>query len=338
MFALSFVSIRAWPLLLTTLTAAMACTRDTTPVGALGEARRCHDRQCLIEAGMFTMGSPQDEPYRGRYTEEQRNVTLTRSFLMGQYEVTQEEWKHFDYPNPSASKNGGTSGDSCMTANCPVTVVTWFDAVSYANRLSREAGLEECVELSDCSGAVGDDLFCRTYRQTTPSYYDCTGYRLPTHVEFQYALRAGTTTTFYSGQLEPARDDCFDLIHLTQTAWYCHNSRGITHEVGLLKPNPWGLYDMLGNVAEFLATPMDRDTTSMGDMIDPGHQLDTEGNVSFGGGAILYSPYTLRSAGQADNLHMYVGDDLEHDDTSRRAMGIGFRLVRSLTAEQAAAW
>jgi formylglycine-generating enzyme required for sulfatase activity len=88
------------------------------------------------------------------------------------------------------------------------------------------------------------------------TYYhgdDCTGYRLPSEPEWEYAYRAGTTTAFYNGPITApnGNDPNLNLI-----GWYDQNSGGKTHPVGQKDPNAWGLYDMAGNVAEIVQSAM----------------------------------------------------------------------------------
>jgi len=100
----------------------------------------------------------------------------------------------------------------------PVEQVSWFEATNF------------CHVLTDCERAAG----------RLPA--GCV-YRLPTEAEWEYACRAGTTTRFYYG-------DDLSYAALPDHAWYLDNSEG-THPVGQKPPNPWGLYDMEGNVWEW---------------------------------------------------------------------------------------
>ncbi|RAV08899.1 formylglycine-generating enzyme family protein [Paenibacillus contaminans] len=108
--------------------------------------------------------------------------------------------------------------------NVPVVNVSWNDAVSFCNLLSRQSGLKECYSVSD----DGEGVVCD---------WEADGYRLPTEAEWQYACKAGTCGYRY-GELD-------------EIAWYEENSGGMAHEVGKKLPNAWGLYDMLGNVWEW---------------------------------------------------------------------------------------
>jgi len=95
---------------------------------------------------------------------------------------------------------------------------------------------------------------------------DTTKYRLPTEAEWEYACRAGTETSFFSGDIKEVKekknkrkkdplskedDTCIKDAALDVAGWYCSDSQGISHAVASKKPNPWGIFDMHGNVAEF---------------------------------------------------------------------------------------
>ena len=171
-----------------------------------------------IPAGTFRMGSPPDES--GRHDNETlHTVTISKSFLMGRFEVTQGQWKAVMGSNPSHFKECGDE--------CPVEQVSWFDAVLFCNRLSNREGFEPAyrIEGEKVTWDRGAD-----------------GYRLPTEAEWEYACRAGTTTRFSTGDADS---------DLERTSWYKNNSGGKTHPVGRKTPNEWSLYDMHGNVVEW---------------------------------------------------------------------------------------
>ena len=183
----------------------------------------------LVEAGTFTMGSPESE--LGRSTREtQHGVTLTRDFYLSAAETTQAQWLAVMGTNPS-----GFPGCD----DCPVETVSWYDAVDYCNALSALEGLDPAYEVN------GTDV------NWDPS---ANGYRLPTESEWEYACRAGTETAFYNGEIIDI--SCNDP-NLDQIGWYCGN-RGAWYEpdgrpaeVGQKLPNAWNLYDMTGNVFEW---------------------------------------------------------------------------------------
>ena len=152
-------------------------------------AAHCNDVACVAPAGTFLEGSPPAEPFRAMNSEEQHPVTLTHALEVSRYETTQEEWVNAGYKNRSGSIDDGNRGRDCTEPRCPVGVITWADAVAFANRKSRVAGLPTCIDPLDCEGEEGAGLQCRSFRQRDESYYDCRGYRLPTSVEFQYLLR-----------------------------------------------------------------------------------------------------------------------------------------------------
>ena len=137
------------------------------------------------------------------------------AFLMDQHEISQEVYAKVVGKNPSRQKQPKN----------PVEQVTWSDAVRFCNARSTQEGLEPCYD-----------------PQTWECRFTASGYRLPTEAEWEYACRAGTTNRFYFG------DHPEDL---KANAWFDGNSQSKPHPVAHWKPNPWGLYDMTGNVWEW---------------------------------------------------------------------------------------
>ena len=174
-----------------------------------------------IAAGEFWMGSPGDEANRGG-DEERHRVGISRPYLIKATEVTQAEWEAVMGDTPSRFGDCGGS--------CPVETVSWYGAVEFCNALSRSEGLEECYAVS------GQTV-------TWPRGLDCLGYRLPTEAEWEYAVRAGTDTAYHTGA---------DAAALDRAGWYERNSGGRTHPVEQKEANAWGLYDMHGNVWEWV--------------------------------------------------------------------------------------
>jgi len=206
-----------------------------------------------VRAGTFTMGSPPGEPGHDD-DEAQHQVTLTHDVLVQTTEVTQGQFEDVMGYDPSRYPACGR--------DCPVERVSWSEAASYANRLSDLADLPDCYS---CSGS-GPDVTC----EPSGSPYQCTGYRLPTEAEWEYAARAGTKTALYTGNLTIQGE--MSSPELDGIAWYGGNS-GVSyadaldcsgwpgrqstasfcgpHPVQQKQANGAGLYDMLGNVWEW---------------------------------------------------------------------------------------
>jgi len=215
-----------------------------------------------IEPGVFTMGSPADE--LGRNDDEtQHQVTLTRAFELKATEVTQAEWRAVMGNNPSGFQDCGD--------DCPVEYVSWDDAIDYCNALSAQQGLAPCYDAD--RNLVG---------------LDCEGYRLPTEAEWEYAARAGTQTAFYTGDI--TNPDCEPLDpNLDAAGWYCGNSNRTTHPVGQKQPNAWGLYDMHGNVFEWVNDWYGE--YSPGAAVDPVGPASGEDRVLRGGSWVNFAQF-----------------------------------------------
>jgi len=255
----------------------------------------CSNGYCLIPAGTFKMGSPDSESDRQGDEGPVHSVTITRSFLMRQTEVTQIEWESLMGNNPSYFR---TCGD-----RCPVEGVNWYDAVSYANALSESEGFETCYTIANCSGTAGNDLDDCT---VTFKGLGCTGYRLPTEAEWEYAARAGGTYSRYSGPV-------------SWIAWYYANSDYTTHPIAQKAPNAWGLYDMLGNVWEWVNDWYDASYYSAcsSGCTDPSGTFTGSYRVSRGGSWDYNAGY-VRAANRGSSLPGSRSDD------------VGFRLARSV--------
>ncbi|RJO66836.1 MAG: hypothetical protein C4523_11205 [Myxococcales bacterium] len=195
-----------------------------------------------IEGGTFKMGCRLEQSDCDVDFFAEREVTLTYSFLMQSVEVTQGQFQELMGYNPSFNFFCGTS--------CPVENVSWHEAAAYANARSVGDGLTACF---DCTGS-GSALQCLPKPEFVPPQ-SCLGWRLPTEAEWELACRAGTDTAHYNGEIQVLDNQSLDP-GLDPIAWYERNSLSVSHQGGLKTASPYGLFDMVGNVFEWvLDTP-----------------------------------------------------------------------------------
>lgn len=263
--------------------------------------------------GGFVQGSPASEPCRG--SETQFTHVLTRNLAVMEIEVYQGSWEMLRAAQPSLPAVSFHHADWSY----PVEEETWYEAVLFANLLSKHEGMTRCY-YTDSSRI--HEIDSSNYNNNDTIYFDDTanGYRLPTEGEWEHLARAGTTGAYSKPEPHYSTSTCDScsaaLFGLESVAWYCANSGSQTHKEGGLAANPWGLYDVHGNVDEWC---WDR----MAWAYPAGSATDYQGpasgasRVARGGNYTSY-PKTCRSASRG---YAFPGD---------RYPTLGFRLVRSI--------
>lgn len=233
-----------------------------------------------IPAGSFQMGSSAQLREAAANERPQHRVRISKSFLLGKYEVTQAEWEAVMGSNPYAQERSnpfyGLPGmaERLRKPRNPATV-SWIDAQAFILRLNQREG----------GGR----------------------YRLPTEAEWEYAARAGSTTAYSFGE---------DERELTHYAWYGEDfASGSTHTVGQKRPNAWGLYDVHGNVWEWVQDWYAPDYYNRSPEQDPQGPASGSSRV-VRGGSWHASATSWRSAFRRDYKPDY------------RGISIGFRVVR----------
>jgi formylglycine-generating enzyme required for sulfatase activity len=179
------------------------------------DAGRVESTEGGVEMVLIPGGSFQMGSNAEDQIDELPHTVYVDSFHMDKYEVTQEEYERVTGTNPSRWKG---------EAN-PVEQIRWKDAIEYCNARSRLEGLQPAYD-----------------EQSWQCNFEASGYRLPTEADWEYAARAGTSTAYWFGS---------DGFQLGRHAWFTENGTRGPHPVGQKEPNPWGLYDLYGNVWEW---------------------------------------------------------------------------------------
>lgn len=241
----------------------------------------------LVPAGSFPMGTPAGGsaavPHVPANEQPQHTVTIRKAFYLGKYEVTQAQWQAvmganpYDMPRTRSSWEQMLAEPGRFIAPQKPATVSWEDAQAFIQRLNALEGH--------------------------------TRYRLPTEAEWEYAARAGSIAAYSFGD---------DEEQLGRFAW--HNEdfvSGSTHPVGQKEPNAWGLYDMHGNVWEWVSDWYDSQYYAKSPAVDPTGPASGSKRVVRGG-----SWHQTATSWRAAFRREYPPD--------YRGISIGFRLALSV--------
>jgi formylglycine-generating enzyme required for sulfatase activity len=268
-----------------------------------------------IQGGSFTMGSNPKEKNRESDEGPQRVVSIS-PFWMAAYEVTRDEFDVF-YKDETTSQNIIADG---VTRPSP-------QYIDFSLGMGKEGGYP--VNSMSQFAAL---MYCRWLYAKTGVFY-----RLPTEVEWEYACRAGSKTTYYFGD---------NVAELGKYAWYKDNSSNKFQKVGQKLPNAWGLYDMLGNVSEWTLDHYDE--KALENITDTANPAAAPNELRYPkalrGGAFSDDATELRTANRFKSEPAWNRRDPQIPKSKwwlTEASFVGFRIVRPLkqpTAEEAAAF
>lgn len=255
-----------------------------------------------IPGGSFKWGSPETEAGRMQDEGPQKTVTLS-PFWMSVHEVTYDEFLVF-FNDENLARN---SDADAVTRPTP----QYID-------LSWGMGKQGGFPMNSMSPYTAL-MYCRWLYKNTGVFY-----RLPTEAEWEYACRAGSTTAYFFGE---------DPKQLKDYAWFADNSKKKYQKVMTKKPNAWGLYDMLGNVAEWTLdqyAPAFYETLPA-DAANPVNIPESKFPRSVKGGGFADPAVGLRSAARAHSEASWNKRDPQIPKSKwwlTDAMTVGFRIVR----------
>jgi formylglycine-generating enzyme required for sulfatase activity len=269
-----------------------------------------------IPGGEFTMGSPDTEAGRKPDEGPQHKVKIS-PFWMGQCEVTWNEYELFMYPDEERRTRATMATDSAGDKLA--------DAVTHPSKpyveMSFGMGKDGFPAISMTQHAA--NKYCQWLSAKTGQFY-----RLPTEAEWEYACRAGTTTKFFFGD---------DASKLGEYSWFEQNSDFKYQKVGKKKPNPWGLYDMCGNVVEWVLDQYDPDyykqCAGNGGTTDPWNKATKPYPHAVRGGSWDDEAVMCRSAARRGSDRSWKMQDPQLPKSIwyfSDAQFVGFRIVRPL--------
>ncbi|MBC7849779.1 MAG: SUMF1/EgtB/PvdO family nonheme iron enzyme [Chitinophagaceae bacterium] len=254
-----------------------------------------------IPAGKFSMGSPATEKNRKADEGPQHEVSLP-AFWIGEHEVTYDEFLLF-FNDDNTSRN---SDVDAVTRPTPQYIdLSWG--------MGKQGGFP--VNSMSHHTAM---MYCRWLYKKTGHFY-----RLPSEAEWEYACRAGTTTTYSYGDDEKL---------LKEYGWFSSNSKNKYQKVKQKKPNAWGLYDMVGNVAEWTLDQYDEKYYERTDIANnPVNVPESRYYRVVRGGGYTDKPAMLRSASRSASEPSWNKRDPQIPKSKwwlTDGMSVGFRVVR----------
>lgn len=255
-----------------------------------------------ITGGSFQMGSPKKEAGRADSEGPTKEVTVD-DFWIGEMEITWDQFELFLYRE---TDNAVTQAGDISLEIDGVSAAT----MPYVN-FNRPG--HPLVNVTNYAAAT----FCKWLTAKTGNYY-----RLPTEAEWEYACRAGSATTYSYGA---------NPEELDQYGWYEKNSGGTFLKGGQKKPNAWGLYDMHGNVAEWVLDSYKADGYAQTESTNPLNYEDVLYPHVVRGGSWMDSPAELRSAARGFSDKSWKRRDPQFPKSlwwMTDATHVGFRIVR----------
>lgn len=268
----------------------------------------------FIPGGTFSMGSPKSE--QGHFGDEgPQHLVEVAPFWMGKFEITWDLYELFISRGIDKKRPATVSGKEVE-----IDVAAVSGATQPYTEMSFGMGVEGYPAI--CMTQLAAVKFCEWLSAMTGNFY-----RLPTEAEWEYACRAGTKTAYSFGDT-PSNLDIY--------AWHEGNSGGAYHKVGQKEPNPWGLYDMHGNVSEWTLdqyVPTVYNTRKRKTVDNPLQTPTKTYPRVVRGGAWSDKPNRLRSAARRPSSKKWKKRDPQipkslwwHTD----APFVGFRVVRPL--------